>query len=278
MARGVFPYIVDADEERRDTICQLLADAWPCRVFSSIDAFLDEHPGNRRGCVIVGVDPAARGRHFGLGLSATLQSRQDDLPVILLTNRSDVIGVAEAIRGGAFHCLTMPVTADQLHSCVAEAIEEYDRRRQTREKLLQLRKQMDHMTQRQRHLVGWLCSNLSPQEAAQLGRVNGNGNGYSDADDNGHGRNGNGRGHNGSHWSAFDPDLIDELPRRARQTLNYLLRGDSEKQIATRLKLSRHTVHDYVKLVYKRLMVSSRAELMAKCLGGYVGAEADQVA
>jgi DNA-binding CsgD family transcriptional regulator len=54
------------------------------------------------------------------------------------------------------------------------------------------------------------------------------------------------------------------LPRRQRQTLELLLAGDAEKQIAARLSISRHTVHVYVKSLYKRFGVSSRAELLAR--------------
>jgi DNA-binding CsgD family transcriptional regulator len=56
------------------------------------------------------------------------------------------------------------------------------------------------------------------------------------------------------------------LPRRLRQTLDCLLEGDSEKQVAARLGLSRHTVHEYVKALYRRLGVASRAELMVQYL------------
>ena len=54
------------------------------------------------------------------------------------------------------------------------------------------------------------------------------------------------------------------LSRRQRQTLELLLAGDAEKQIAARLAISRHTVHVYVKSLYKRFAVNSRPELLAK--------------
>jgi DNA-binding CsgD family transcriptional regulator len=59
---------------------------------------------------------------------------------------------------------------------------------------------------------------------------------------------------------------FDQLPPRVRQTLDCLLEGDSEKLVAARLGLSQHTVHQYVKDLYRRLGVSSRAELLALCL------------
>ncbi len=54
------------------------------------------------------------------------------------------------------------------------------------------------------------------------------------------------------------------LPPRLRQTLDCLLLGDSEKQIARKLELSPHTVHVYVKSLYKKFQVSSRGELLAR--------------
>ena len=58
------------------------------------------------------------------------------------------------------------------------------------------------------------------------------------------------------------------LPPRMRQVLERLLRGDSEKEVARDLGLSPHTIHRHVGLLYRRLGVSSRGELLAKCLGG----------
>ena len=54
------------------------------------------------------------------------------------------------------------------------------------------------------------------------------------------------------------------LSPRMRQTLERLLAGDSEKEIAARLGLSPHTVHVYVKTVYRRFDVCSRGELFAR--------------
>lgn len=56
------------------------------------------------------------------------------------------------------------------------------------------------------------------------------------------------------------------LSPRQKQTLRLLLGGDAEKQIATKLTLSRHTVHEHVKAIYRSIGVSSRGELLAKFL------------
>jgi DNA-binding CsgD family transcriptional regulator len=58
---------------------------------------------------------------------------------------------------------------------------------------------------------------------------------------------------------------LDRLPARLRQVLEFLFEGATEKQIAFRMGLSRHTVHDYVKSLHRRLGVHSRAELIRLC-------------
>jgi DNA-binding CsgD family transcriptional regulator len=61
---------------------------------------------------------------------------------------------------------------------------------------------------------------------------------------------------------AGDPGW-STLPPRWRQALDCLLDGDSEKQAAARLGISRLTLHDYVRGLYRHFGVSSRGELMA---------------
>jgi DNA-binding CsgD family transcriptional regulator len=59
-------------------------------------------------------------------------------------------------------------------------------------------------------------------------------------------------------------DQLEGLSPRVRQTLGRLLAGDSEKQIGIHMAVSRHTVHVYVKTLYRRFHVSSRGELLAR--------------
>lgn len=60
------------------------------------------------------------------------------------------------------------------------------------------------------------------------------------------------------------PTEFRTLTVRQRQTLYRLLAGDSEKQVAAGLGLSRHTVHVHVKSLYRTFKVNSRNELLAK--------------
>ena len=56
------------------------------------------------------------------------------------------------------------------------------------------------------------------------------------------------------------------LSPRLRETLAYLLEGDSEKQVALRMGISRATAHQYVTALYRRFDAHSRAELLVRVL------------
>src|SRR5687768_4932517 len=56
------------------------------------------------------------------------------------------------------------------------------------------------------------------------------------------------------------------LSPRIAETLSLMLDGGSEKEIAQQLGVSRHTVHIYVKSVYRHFGVCTRAELSALVL------------
>jgi DNA-binding CsgD family transcriptional regulator len=60
-----------------------------------------------------------------------------------------------------------------------------------------------------------------------------------------------------------EPGAAARLSPRQQQTLRHLLAGDSEKQIAEKLSRSPHTVHTYVKAIYRNFRVSSRGELLS---------------
>jgi DNA-binding CsgD family transcriptional regulator len=63
---------------------------------------------------------------------------------------------------------------------------------------------------------------------------------------------------------AATDSAVDQLSPRLRATLACLLEGDSEKQAAARLGLSRSTVHQYITALYRHFSVQSRAQLLAR--------------
>jgi DNA-binding CsgD family transcriptional regulator len=69
----------------------------------------------------------------------------------------------------------------------------------------------------------------------------------------------------GKKLARFGEPTVTDLSPRQRDVLVCLMEGDSEKQVARRLNISQHTVHDYVKMLHVRFGVRSRGELLARC-------------
>jgi DNA-binding CsgD family transcriptional regulator len=68
----------------------------------------------------------------------------------------------------------------------------------------------------------------------------------------------------GAGYSRPPTRSIPGLSNRHAETLEWLLAGDSEKEIAARMGVSRNTVHVYVTALYRHFNVSSRGELLAR--------------
>jgi DNA-binding CsgD family transcriptional regulator len=68
----------------------------------------------------------------------------------------------------------------------------------------------------------------------------------------------------GGPLSRFSEPSPLGLPPRVRQVLKCFLEGDSDKQAAARLGISRFTVNEYAKQIHRHFGVSSRAELLAR--------------
>ncbi len=64
--------------------------------------------------------------------------------------------------------------------------------------------------------------------------------------------------------APFSIGGVPKLAPRLIQVLELLRQASSEKQIAAELGLSPHTVHGYVKQLYRHFGVSSRAELLTR--------------
>ena len=67
-------------------------------------------------------------------------------------------------------------------------------------------------------------------------------------------------------WIRLGPSLMlpAELSPRQGETLERVLRGESDREIAAGLGLSIHTVREHVTALYRRFRVKSRAELIAR--------------
>jgi len=68
----------------------------------------------------------------------------------------------------------------------------------------------------------------------------------------------------GSNGQNPNEPRLSVLTPAQHRVYELLLHGLIEKEVATRLKISVHTVHDHTKAIYKALSVSTRGELISK--------------
>jgi len=62
---------------------------------------------------------------------------------------------------------------------------------------------------------------------------------------------------------SLRPPMLQHLSKAQLPVLELLLTGAKERQIATKLHLSPHTVHKHVMEIYRKMGVNSRSELLA---------------
>lgn len=68
----------------------------------------------------------------------------------------------------------------------------------------------------------------------------------------------------GGPLARFREPCPSQLGPRQRQVLRCLLEGDGDKQVAIRLGISRFTVNQHTKVIYRHFGVAGRAELLAR--------------
>ncbi|WP_434679988.1 sigma-54-dependent Fis family transcriptional regulator [Pseudomonas sp. R1-18] len=113
--------VVDDEAPIREAIQQWLSlSGFTVQVFSRGDDCLAQLPEHFPGVVLTDVRMPGMG---GLELLAQLQTRDKDLPVILLTGHGDVPMAVQAMRDGAYDFLEKPFSPETLISNLRRAME-----------------------------------------------------------------------------------------------------------------------------------------------------------
>lgn len=148
-------YIIDDNDDLRQTLCTLLATAGiESAGFRSAEAFLEGFDPERPGCALL--DMIMKGMS-GLALQKELQIRGSILEIIFLTAYGDVASAVEAMKLGAFDFLEKPFANQDLLDLVRHAIDKslgnYVAR--TRQQLRERR--FHRLTGRERQVMGLMA-------------------------------------------------------------------------------------------------------------------------
>jgi FixJ family two-component response regulator len=162
-------FLVDDDESVREGLQSLLEsvgmEVW---VFSSADDFLSHGPSpEAAGCLVLDVKMPGMS---GLDLQRQLKTAKISLPVIFLTGHGDIPMTVHALKAGAVHFLTKPVSEPELVDVIRQAFEADRAARRERAEIRELQGDFDSLTRRQREVMTLVVSGkLNKQIAHELG-------------------------------------------------------------------------------------------------------------
>jgi two-component system CheB/CheR fusion protein len=115
-------YVVDDDPSIRDSMQAVFeAEGRHVEVFADGEAFIQAHPVDRQGCVLV--DGRLPGMS-GLELLEALRTTYPQLGAVMITGQGDVKMAVQAMRAGALDFIEKPVRHDELLACVNRAFEQ----------------------------------------------------------------------------------------------------------------------------------------------------------
>jgi two-component system response regulator FixJ len=113
-------HLVDDDEAVRDSL-KILLESYGMTVFDhgSAEEFLNSGAARAGGCLVLDLHLPVIG---GLDLIRILRQRRNDVPMVLITGRSDNETRARAMEAGAFAFLEKPVSEEALLGAIRTAL------------------------------------------------------------------------------------------------------------------------------------------------------------
>jgi FixJ family two-component response regulator len=161
-------FIVDDDISVREGLTALVQSlGLSVRAFSSAQDFLAHLDEDAVGCLVLDVYMPGM---TGLDLQRELKAKNVHLPIIFLTGHGDIPMTVHALKSGAVHFLTKPVRGQELMEVIGQALEVDRVVRVQRAELDELRRRLESLTRRQRHVMSLVVAGrLNKQIAHELG-------------------------------------------------------------------------------------------------------------
>jgi two-component system response regulator FixJ len=155
-------FIVDDEPAVRRSLQWLIETLpVPVQTFPSAASFLEAHPSEEPGCLIL--DLRMPGMN-GLDLQQELIRRGFEIPVIVLTGYGDISSAIRALKSGALEFLEKPVEDDVLLDLVRRALAADAQRRRERSERDVVCERLEHLTPREREVLGLVVEGFSSRE------------------------------------------------------------------------------------------------------------------
>lgn len=157
-------YIVDDDDAMRKSLCWLVETlGLTVRAFPSAETFLAHYDEQKCGCLVVDLKMPGMS---GSDLQRELRSRDNQIPVIVLTGYGSVPAVVEALKQGATEFLEKPFDDKVLLDAIQRALAlDAQRRSESHEQQL-IRDRMKRLTPREQEVLSLVVEGMSSREIA----------------------------------------------------------------------------------------------------------------
>ncbi|WP_334186289.1 response regulator transcription factor [Novosphingobium sp.] len=156
--------IVDSEGEARLQLMAVMSDAgYAIRTFSRAGELLHAPLPNAPCCVVAEAGPPSGA---AIDLIEGLRRRGQPIPVVFLSDNSDVSQCVRAIKAGAVDFLLRPLDKQHLLGAVALALELDRKRRPIAHREWALVKRFDSLTPRERQVMGGVVRGLMNKQIA----------------------------------------------------------------------------------------------------------------
>ena len=159
--------LVDDDPAMRQSLGALVSGAglaFEC--FSTAEEFLARPRSPVPGCLLLDVDLPGSS---GLDLQRRIAEERLELPIVFVTQRTEIPITVQAMKAGAIEYLTKPVDPGALLAAVREGLERSQATLVDRGQLASIRERYARLTCRERQVMSLVVSGLlNKQTAAEL--------------------------------------------------------------------------------------------------------------
>jgi RNA polymerase sigma factor (sigma-70 family) len=158
-------FIVDDDSDVRKALSRLVRSIGLLEEsFASASEFLERYDASKPGCLVLDIRMPGMN---GLELQQALNHRGRGIPIVFITGYGDIPTITQAIRDGAIDVIAKPVDPKELLKRIGEAIQLDLENRLKREKIEEIRRCLNNLTDREREVMSLLAAGHSAKEIAQ---------------------------------------------------------------------------------------------------------------
>jgi two-component system, LuxR family, response regulator FixJ len=158
-------FVVDDDQQSRNSVCALVRSMGvAAEGFGSAEEFLEELPGDRRGCLVT--DYRMLGMN-GLDLYQELVRRGVSLPFVVVTAYSCTPLAVRAMQAGAVTVLDKPYADNDLWDAICEALARDARLRESQQQVAQMRERVETLTASERAVLERLLQGMVNKQIAK---------------------------------------------------------------------------------------------------------------